>query len=102
MFRPFKEQFQLANDGASDGESELVWIKGVAEKTVQVVGTFEADVVIEARLDPLLPFADTGLTFTAPGLAQVVGTYDQIRVVVDNYVSGDITVYITGQQAMQG
>lgn len=102
MFRPFKEQFQLADDGGGNGASELVWTKGVSEKTLQIGGTFVADVSIEARLDPSLDFEPIGMTLNDSGVAQLNGTYDQVRIVVTNHMSGTIVAFISGQQAMQG
>lgn len=102
MFRPFKEQFQLASNGGGNGASEFVWIKGIAEKTIHVGGTFTADVSIETRLDPSLDFEPIGMTISDSGIAQLTGTYDQVRIVVTNYMSGTIVAFINGQQAMQG
>lgn len=102
MFYPFKEQFQLVDDGGANGASEHVWIKGVSEKTIHVGGTFTADVSIEARLDASLEFEPIGMTMTDTGIAQLTGTYDQVRIVVTNYMSGTIVAFINGQQATQG
>ncbi len=60
----------------------------LADKTVQIIGTFVADLDIEGSLDPAGTVFGVIATVSAPGLTQIPGTFRKLRINTTAFTSG--------------
>lgn len=66
----------------------------LTDKTVQFIGTFVATIDIEGSLDPAGVEYGVIATVTAPGIVQIPGTYQTIRMNTTSFTSGAPLAYL--------
>lgn len=97
--RDHKYRLKFDNDTAlgatGNGESNIVIVDAMVEKSWQVGGTFAATVKLYGRADPDFDFEELDST-TAKKLAAVPLSLHSIKVVVSNYTSGSVKVVLRG------
>lgn len=92
--------FTLPNDGQADGIGTVPPIAYLRNIAIQIDGTFVADISLEVQLVPALSFVELATT-SAPTLLTIPNDapVHQIRLVVSNYVSGQIVAALVGRTA---
>ena len=84
-------QFSLITGAtAISMETYEMQVLGRIRHAIQVSGTFTATVLVEGSLDGVN--WDTLASVAAPGISQYTGLYQSIRVSVNAYTNGTITV----------
>jgi hypothetical protein len=92
-------RFRLADGGGADGTSEPEIVRHIVEKTIQVGGTFVANVKLLGRAFADMSYEEVA-TFSAPTLQSLPGSYHDLCVEVTDYESGTVIVGIRGQNAL--
>lgn len=62
--------------------------------TIQFIGPFSADIDIEASLDGGSTWGQVGSTQSAPGVQELPGTYELLRLNTTDYTSGTPVVKV--------